>query len=258
MNLIECLTNNTERKTPPQSPSEDLGEVKRQKPNARQLAATESWVAGRKARRTNPTSPRIDRMIAELVAVGVKQDGNHMVWPDGKRLLLHTSDDGYWRFVFTRNFIRYPISLSRFICWKTYGPAPEGKPFCDHINRVRGDNRPENLRWVSHKENARNISPETILKFRNRINNFNQSHPRLGTERHTAKLDDSKVMEMRKLYATGNYSRAELARMFGVSENVGGLAIKGKTWKYVPPVPVIRQRTGKGYYPRPSPPVARA
>ena len=34
---------------------------------------------------------------------------------------------------------------------------PDNKPFIDHINRVRTDNRIENLRWVSHYENMQNL-----------------------------------------------------------------------------------------------------
>ena len=38
-----------------------------------------------------------------------------------------------------------------------YIPNPENKPCVDHKNRIRDDNRIENLRWVTHKENMSNL-----------------------------------------------------------------------------------------------------
>lgn len=39
---------------------------------------------------------------------------------------------------------------------RTFVPNPDKKPQIDHINRDNGDDRAENLRWVSSKENNRN------------------------------------------------------------------------------------------------------
>lgn len=46
--------------------------------------------------------------------------------------------------------------VSRLICETFHGLAPEDKPTCDHINRIRDWDTPENLRWASYKTQADN------------------------------------------------------------------------------------------------------
>lgn len=45
-------------------------------------------------------------------------------------------------------------------------PKPNGKDYVDHINTIRHDNRVDNLRWVTPKENANNT--QTKLKRKRR------------------------------------------------------------------------------------------
>lgn len=48
---------------------------------------------------------------------------------------------------------------------ETFMPNPEGKPTVDHVNRNRCDNRVQNLRWATHKEQNENSA--TVLNRTN-------------------------------------------------------------------------------------------
>ena len=73
----------------------------------------------------------------------------------GKVLLSDPDAHGYIQLCLAlgggkRNRIRPPAHR---IVAKAFVPNPEGKKFVDHINRIRDDNRAENLRWVTASEN---------------------------------------------------------------------------------------------------------
>lgn len=59
---------------------------------------------------------------------------------------------GYRQIRFRGKFYK----VHQMVCRAFNGPAPEGKPFVDHINRVKDSNCSNNLRWVSYKENNDN------------------------------------------------------------------------------------------------------
>lgn len=65
---------------------------------------------------------------------------------------------------------------------ETFIPNPENKPEVDHINRIRNDNRVENLRWVTRLENAQNRglkkSGYTHKKHKKHI--FTEPHSEFG------------------------------------------------------------------------------
>ena len=58
---------------------------------------------------------------------------------------------------------RKTFAIHRLIAL-TYIPNPENKPFVDHINTIRDDNRVENLRWCTAKENSN--YPTTLERIR--------------------------------------------------------------------------------------------
>lgn len=54
------------------------------------------------------------------------------------------------------------VSVHRLIAEAWHGPCPEGKEV-DHINRVRDDNRPDNLRYLTRQENMARMVPALSL-----------------------------------------------------------------------------------------------
>ena len=60
-----------------------------------------------------------------------------------------TARHKYYGFVYrSKNY-----KVHRLVCEAFYGPAPEGKNVVIHENENALDNRPENIRWGTQKEN---------------------------------------------------------------------------------------------------------
>lgn len=93
------------------------------------------------------------------------------------------------------------------------GPRPEG---CDvhHINGDPSDNRASNLEYVTRKQHY-------------------EIDGRQGSHHGSAKLDENKAREIRQLYATGNYTYEQLAKVFGVYFSVIAKVVKRESWRHV-------------------------
>lgn len=62
-------------------------------------------------------------------------------------------------------------SIHRLVA-ETFIPNPENKMEVDHINRNKADNRVENLRWTTHRENRRNCADHDRVDARGGVHPY--------------------------------------------------------------------------------------
>ena len=63
--------------------------------------------------------------------------------------------NGYWGLYLSMNNVKSHFLIHRLVA-SAFIPNPDNKPQVDHINRVKTDNRVENLRWATRSENQIN------------------------------------------------------------------------------------------------------
>jgi len=88
-----------------------------------------------------------------------------------------------------------------------------------HLNDDPADNRIENLAWGTYSDNKQDsIRNETFAR---------------GITHGMAKLTEDDVREIRRLYATGEFTHRELAVRFGVNNATICRIVLRKNWKHV-------------------------
>lgn len=131
--------------------------------------------------------------------------------PDGYRIVSFNLDDRSEYY-----------SVSRLVA-KAFIPNPDNLPCVNHKNRIRHDNRVENLEWCTHKYNT-----DYAVEHGGFL-----TMPR-GTDHYAnrrTKLNDEKVRDIRE--NKENLTCKELGMKFGIS-SVNAWRIKNNTyWKHV-------------------------
>lgn len=118
------------------------------------------------------------------------------------------------------NFLVHRLIAIAFI------PNPYNKPYINHINGNRSDNRIENLEWCTQKENIVHAHLLNLCPIRN------------GESIGTSKLKEFEAIEVYKLYHSKKYTNAQIAKMFNIDPtNVSTIGLR-KSWKHLQMPPI--------------------
>lgn len=123
----------------------------------------------------------------------ITDDGR--VWNKKSNKWLKVSIDphkgGYYIVSLYKDGKQRLTTIHRLIA-ETFIPNPEKKPCVDHINTIRTDNRIENLRWVSYKENSNNDLTKQHLS------NGHKKESNGMFEKHHSEETKKKISEAKK------------------------------------------------------------
>ena len=126
-----------------------------------------------------------------------------------------------------------------------YAGIRNGKPLYLRAHRVSWElvngEIPEGLHVLHHCDNPPCVNPAHLWLGSNADNvadkmakgRHNGGGPGKGVKHHFAKLTDSDVIAIRKLYATGEYSYIRLGAMFNTEMGNVGRIVRRDTWKHI-------------------------
>ena len=100
-------------------------------------------------------------------------------------------------------------------------PNVYNKRTVNHIDGCKANNHVSNLEWNTHSENSQHGFDNGLIK------------PKKGIKNGQAKLNEDQVLEIRKLYKTGDYTQAALSKIFGVCFQLISLIVRRKIWTHV-------------------------
>ena len=135
------------------------------------------------------------------------------------RILKSQVRSGYHKVSLCKKAMIKQISVHRLVAC-AFVDNKENKKEVNHINGVKTDNNKSNLEWCTRKENALH-SYRTGLQKKQK-----------GSSHGNAKLNEDKVIEIRKLSKQG-LSLFELENNFNVAKSTLSQIINKQRWKHI-------------------------
>lgn len=125
--------------------------------------------------------------------------------------------EGYGQFTFHRRTFR----AHRFSYELHFGPIPEDMLICHHCDNPPCVN-PDHLFLGTDADNAAD------RKKKNRAASIK------GVKNGRAKLTESQVLEIRRLYIPGKITQRQIGNMFGIHNSIVSDIVRGEYWKHLP------------------------
>jgi hypothetical protein len=129
----------------------------------------------------------------------------------------------------TKRYAEYNLSINGQSNFKTghrlVGEAfllnPQNLPMVLHKDNNKLNNRVDNLEWGDGFKNMQDaVKTGAIVANK-------------GEDVYCSRLTEQQVLEIRRLYGTGNYTMAEIGEMFGHSYRNISDVVRGKSWKHL-------------------------
>ena len=134
-------------------------------------------------------------------------------------LKIYLRKDGYFQIQLSNQSKFKQFLIHRLIA-HAFIPNPDNKPFINHINGVRNDNRIENLEWCTNKENIHHA-----IK--------NGSRNDKGENNPNSKLTEEQIRTIKWLLKNSNLKQKEIANMFNVHPTHISSIKRNKYWNFV-------------------------
>ena len=137
----------------------------------------------------------------------------------GRLLKQHLNNNGYCVVRLYRcDGFKPTRSVHRVVLDSFIGVKPEGMG-CNHIDGLKTNNSITNLEWVTSSEN--NLHKCRVLE-----KGIGEGNPR-------SKLTETQIIEMRRKYKSGCFSRSELAKNYSVTQGHVWRIVNRKQWNHI-------------------------
>jgi hypothetical protein len=150
--------------------------------------------------------------------LGYEADSNGAIYRNGSKLNVRIDENGYRKVASGKSG---QVKCATLVCMAFHGLAPnDARYLVAHWNDDPGDDRASNLRWATYRENRADAARNGKVAR--------------GSRQGTAKLTESDIPVIRKLYDDDEFYQYELAEMFGVCQRTINLIVNRKGWCHVP------------------------